>query len=75
MVKFDGSKGCKNFIIDDGHCAVVYEYGEKEIFESYGGVDNHKEKDIELFKQRTFLCYKNYRFQIIKTNKIDIRSQ
>lgn len=24
LIKFDGSKGCKNFIIDEGHCSVLY---------------------------------------------------
>jgi len=46
LVKFDGSKGCKNFVIDDGHLAVVYEFGENEIFEGWGSVEAHKENDI-----------------------------
>ena len=26
QVKFDGSKGCKNFVIDEQHQTVLYEY-------------------------------------------------
>lgn len=57
LIKFDGSKGCKNFVVDDGHMAVVYEYGEKEMFATFGTTEVHREKDAELFKQRNFVCY------------------
>ena len=54
LIKFDGSKGCKNFVVDDGHMVVVYEYGEKEMFATFGTTEVHREKDAELFKQRNF---------------------
>lgn len=50
-VKWDGSKGTKNFIIEESHQAVYYTLGEGELFATYGTLNVAEEKDIEMFKQ------------------------
>lgn len=70
QVRFDGSKGCKNFVIDAQHQTVVYEYGEKDVFSSFGTVVSHQEKDLELFRQRTYLLYQTIDFKSMKQVKL-----
>lgn len=50
-IKWDGSKGTKNFIIEESHQAVYYTLGEGELFATYGTLNVAEEKDIEMFKQ------------------------
>jgi hypothetical protein len=35
-VKWDGSKGAKNFVIEESHQAVYYTLGEGELFATFG---------------------------------------
>ena len=36
LVKMDGSKGTKNFVIDDMHKSVFYGFGEADLFSTFG---------------------------------------
>ena len=48
----DGSKGTKNFVLDDSHKSVLYHFGETELFSTFGTTaKSETENDIELLKQ------------------------
>ena len=47
---------------------MIYEYSEKEMFSTYGTSDSHKEKDLELFRQRNSLH--NTDFKSLKQIKL-----
>jgi hypothetical protein len=67
-VKWDGSKGTKNFIIEESHQAVYYTLGEGELFATYGTLNVAEEKDIEMFKQSNLSL--NLEFKSFKTVKL-----
>lgn len=51
LVKMDGSKGTKNYVLEDTHETVFYSFGEKTFFSTYGTLNIAEEKDPEMFKQ------------------------
>ena len=54
LVKMDGSKGTKNFVLDDKHKSVFYCFGETELFSTFGTTSvAPPSSDMELFKQST----------------------
>ena len=51
-IKWDGSKGTRNFIAEESHQTVFYSFGE-EIFATYGSMSVSEDKDPDMFKQST----------------------
>ena len=49
-MKWDGSKGSRNFVVDEPNQTVFYSLGE-ELFATYGSLTVAEEKDPEMFKQ------------------------
>ena len=59
-IKWDGSKGTKNFIIEESHQTAFYCLSE-ELFATYGMLANTEEKDPEMFKQSKRECMQSLR--------------